>query len=247
MARMSSVQQHYDALLGPVYSWAFGGFEAAAARNRQLFAALGFEHWPRGLAVDLGCGSGFQSLPLAESGYRVLAVDLCETLLAELRKRAGSLPIESVRDDLTRFPRHLNEKAALIVCMGDTLTHLPSADEVSALVRDAARNLAPGGRLVLTFRDLASRELTGPQRFIPVRSEPDRIFTCALEYHPDHVEVSDLLHTREENGEWKFSASSYRKLRLDAARVAALLSANGFAIEHSSTEQGLVRLVGRRT
>ncbi len=239
---MNPAEAHYDRLLGPVYTWMAGGFDAAAERNRQQLAALGLARWPRGLAVDLGCGSGFQSIPLAEAGYRVVGIDWCEPLLAELRARTGTLTVRGVRDDLANFAAHCDAAPALIVCMGDTLTHLPSVEAVAAMAYDAARVLAPGGRLVLGFRDLATHELKGTQRFIPVRSELDRIFTCFLEYRPDFVEVNDLLHERT-GGDWKLSASSYRKLRLDATRVAGLLGNAGFAIEHSTTDQGLVRIV----
>jgi len=239
---MSSAQAHYDQLLGPVYTWMSGGFEASAARSREIFSALGIGKWPRGMAVDLGCGPGFQSVPLAEAGYRVLGLDLCETLLGELRSNARGLPVEAVLDDLANFARHCETAPALIVCMGDTLTHLPSVESIAALLKEATRELATGGRIVLGFRDLATRELEGPQRFIPVRSEPDRLFTCFLDYHPGYVDVSDLLHERT-GGAWKFSASSYRKLRIDAPQVERLLVAAGLAVEQSTTEQGLVRMV----
>ena len=239
---MSTAQAHYDQLLGPVYTWMAGGFDSAVTRNRQLLDSLGVATWPKGFAVDLGCGSGFQTIPLAEAGYRVLGLDLCEPLLAELRSHAGTLPIRTVCDDLTNFPNHLDVAPTLIVCMGDTLTHLPSLESVTRLFRDAARCLAPAARLILGFRDLATHELKGAQRFIPVRSEPNRIFTCFLDYHPDHVEVNDLLHVRT-GDTWKFTISSYRKLRLNAAQVAKLVTAAGMVIEHCTTEQGLVRIV----
>src|SRR5438128_671493 len=142
---MNSAQDHYEQLLGPVYTWMYGGFAAAAARQRQLFESLGIGMWPKGLAVDLGCGSGFQSVPLAEAGFRVLALDLCETLLSELQANSGSLPIRGVRDDLLHFRNHLDADAALIVCMGDTLPHLASREAVTLLFADAARALSPGG------------------------------------------------------------------------------------------------------
>ena len=241
---MSTAQAHYDQLLGPVYTWMAGGFDAAVTRNRQQLDSLGLAHWPKGLAVDLGCGSGFQALPLAEAGYQVLGLDLCEPLLAELRIHAGNWPIRTVCDDLANFPNHLHVAPHLIVCMGDTLPHLPSLESLTELFRDAARTLAPGGRLILAFRDLATHELKGPQRFIPVRSEPDRIFTCILEYHPDHVEVNDLLYTRT-GDRWNLSASSYRKLRLNAALVNKLVTDAGLVVEHSATEQGLVRIIAQ--
>lgn len=241
---MNTPQAHYDQLLGPLYTWMAGGFDAAAARNRQLFESLGIVSWPKGLAVDLGCGSGFQSLPLAEARFRVLALDICEPLLTELRSRDGNLPIRTVCDDLSNFRNHLDVAPTLIVCMGDTLTHLPSIDAVAQLFADAARALAPNGRIVLTFRDLATNELNGSQRFIPVRSEPDRIFTCFLDYRSGHVEVNDLLYVRSGDA-WKFTSSSYLKLRIGAATTSQLLRDVGFSVEYSSTEQGLVRIVAK--
>jgi SAM-dependent methyltransferase len=240
---MSSAQSHYDQLLGSVYTWMAGGWDAALARNRELLDSLGLATWPRGVAVDLGCGSGFQAVPLADAGFEVVALDLCEPLLAELRAHAGPRPILAVRDDLLNFSAHLTTDAALIVCMGDTLTHLPSLDAVTTLVRTAAARLQPGGRLILGFRDLTSHPLTGTARFIPIRSDADRIFTCCLDYHADSVEVTDLLHRREGDG-WQFSASSYRKLRLASAQVAAVVTAAGLTVEVAMTERGLVRVMG---
>ena len=240
---MTTIQAHYDELLGPVYTWMAGGWEVALARNHAQLDALGLAVWPRGTAVDLGCGSGFQAIPLAEAGFDVVALDLSETLLAELRDRAIGLRVRAVRDDLLNFATHVSGEVALIVCMGDTLPHLPSFEAVAGLVRSAAGRLQRGGRLVLGFRDLASRELTGPARFIPVRSEADRIFTCFLDYRPDYVEVNDQLYRRE-GGQWRFSSSAYRKLRLSAASVGALLSDAGLKLELAVTEQGVVWIVG---
>ena len=242
---MSTSQIHYNQLLGPVYTWMAGGLESAVDRNRQQLASLGLATWPLGLAVDLGCGSGFQSLPLADAGYRVLSLDLCELLLAELRANSGNRAIRPVCDDLANFPNHLDVAPQLIVCMGDTLTHLPSLESVIQLVRDSARTLASGGRLVLGFRDLATHELIGPQRFIPIRSDADRLFTCFLDYHADHVEVHDLLHIRT-NDQWRFTSSSYRKLRISGPQLCRYLIEAGFGLDHHTSEQGLVRIVAQK-
>ncbi len=237
-------KQHYDSHLAAVYSWMAGGADAAIERNRKFLEAhIGRAKAPAGpLAVDLGCGSGFQSIPLAELGYRVVAIDNCPALLAELSSRRASLPIQPIEADLTMFRGHLSESAELIVCLGDSLTHLPSLEAVTALIRDIAAVLGPGGRCLLGFRDYASRELVGEQRFIPVRSDENRIFTCFLEYHSDHVLVHDLLHERSNTG-WTQRASTYRKLRLDPAWVAGQLLSAGFSLERNFVESGMTCLL----
>jgi hypothetical protein len=150
-----------------------------------------------------------------------------------------------VNDDMANFAAHCDVAPTLIVCMGDTLTHLTSLSSISAILRDAARVLAPGGRVVLGFRDLATVELKGLQRFISARRDPDRIFTCFLDYQSGYVEVNDLLHELAD-GTWNFLVNSYRKLRLDAAQVSGLLADVGLTVEHNATEQGVVRLVAAK-
>lgn len=241
----TEVQKHYDTHLAPIYVWMVGDVAAALQRSRDFFAAAGLKPDSRGVAVDLGCGFGLQAIPLAELGHEVTALDFSADLLAHLRARAGALPVRAIQDDLLNFPLHLTAPADVIVCMGDTLTHLPSRAAVSELLRLAASNLAPGGLLALTFRDYVGAELKGVARFIPVRSGEARILTCFLEYGDGFVEVHDLVHDRGPEG-WRQSVSSYRKLRLDRHTVAADLVGQGLVVERHDVERGLVTLLARK-
>src|SRR5690349_17523077 len=109
--------------------------------------------------------------------------------------------------------------------MGDTLTHLPDPSSVEQLFSAVAESLTQNGMFVATFRDYTS-PLTGQQRFIPVRSDADRILTCFLEYAPGYVDVHDLLHERD-GGAWQLRVSAYRKLRLAPAWVSDALRRRG--------------------
>jgi SAM-dependent methyltransferase len=160
------------------------------------------------LAVDLGAGPGFQSIALAELGYHVTAVDLCPELLAELRARAGARRIETIEGDMLDIASRLPRDVELCVCMGDTLTHLASLEQVGELFQRVFGALANGGAIAMTFRDLTV-ELKDLDRFIPVRSDPDTVFTCFLEYEPEHVRVYDLVLVRTVAG-WELRKSWYR-------------------------------------
>ena len=74
-------QRHYDEHLGPVYGWMLGDQDAARDRARQLFVDIGVETGAGAVAVDLGAGTGVQSIPLAEMGFEVSAIDSCEGLV----------------------------------------------------------------------------------------------------------------------------------------------------------------------
>jgi SAM-dependent methyltransferase len=240
---MASVHEHYDDVLSPHYSRMFGEFEAKVDEQQALLQRLGVIA-PSGdrVAVDLGCGPGFQSIALARLGFRVVAIDLCRRLLAELDARARGLPVESIVGDIRDVAELAPATAELIVCMGDTLSHLAHADEVERVFDGAARRLAVDGRLVLTFRDLSGR-LEELDRFIPVFASDDLIMTCFLEYEPASVKVHDLIWVREPHG-WRFRKGAYRKLRLGAEAVAAQLERAGFTVERHQAPAGMVALVG---
>jgi SAM-dependent methyltransferase len=242
---MKTAKEHYDQQLAAIYSWMSGGADAALERNRELFRRLELENIPRGLAIDLGAGAGFQSVPLAELGFSVTALDLSPQLLAELREQADGLPIRTVQDDLLNFKRHIDEQAQLVVCMGDTLTHLESKDSVQSLLSSVGHALADGGMLVLTFRDYVSVELQGAKRFIPVRSDETKILTCLLEYREEMVEVYDLIY-RNEGVEWTLDVSSYPKLRLDQDWVSSQLVKEGLRVIRNEVAQGMVIIVARK-
>ncbi|HEY1959504.1 MAG TPA: class I SAM-dependent methyltransferase [Polyangiaceae bacterium] len=239
---MTTVALHYDLHLAEHYSWLFGGLPERVAENRAYFESIGL----RGArALDVGAGSGFQSIPLARLGFSVVAVDLSEKLLAELRASAGDLPIETMRDDiLACIGAMRRESFDACVCMGDTLTHLQSFGDVQRLLREAHRVLAPGARFVIAIRDY-SGELHGEDRFVPVRADESTVFSCFLEYEGDHVRVYDIIQARSERG-WEMRVSSYKKLRIAPDWLEKRLRESGFEVLSRSVVSGLVTIDARR-
>ncbi|MET9610181.1 class I SAM-dependent methyltransferase [Streptomyces sp. NPDC006512] len=239
---MTTPPEHYDRLLAEHYTWMLGSDIHATARDQaELLRGLGVLPDAHGdSALDLGSGPGPQTLALAHLGFSsVTAVDTSRALLDELAGHAATAgvadAVHTVHADLVEaLPRVTGPAtAAAIVCMGDTLTHLPGTADVRALLNGAARALRPGGHLVVTYRDLTG-ELRGADRFLPVRSAEDRLLTCFLEYvDEDTVLVHDLLHTRSE-GEWHFRAGSYPKLRLAADWLAEETRRAGLEVRHAA-------------
>ena len=223
-----SVAEHYQSLLAERYSWMFGSFEQKAAEQEALFKRLSLHHDQKGPALDLGCGSGFQSVALARLGFDVTAVDFSERLLQELTQHSGALPITAMQGDLRELGQFPDESSQVVVCMGDTLTHLPARADIPELFRAIKRILKPGGKVIISFRDV-NAELEGLDRFIPVKSDPDRIMTCVLEFEPETVLVTDLFYERTQSG-WSFHKSSYRKIRIAPSAVAEELRGAGLMV-----------------
>jgi hypothetical protein len=152
--------------------------------------------------------------------------------------------IDLIRDDLLNFANHCAGYIELCVCMGDTLTHLNTRQDVQSLASRVYNTLEARGHFILTFRDLAF-ELKELERFIPVRSDDKTIFTCFLEYETNHVKVHDLIYERM-NRQWKLKKSYFRKLRLSPRWTKNILLAVGFKIEIYDVYNGMVNIIARK-
>lgn len=242
---MVSVREHYENHLARYYAWISGGYEINIAENRKFFKERNIQPINTGQAFDLGAGCGFQSIPLAELGFRVVAMDLSPRLLGQLKENAPHLPIETICDDLSNFSNYIRGTIDLVVCMGDTLTHLNALKNVEALLQQTYTALAPGGCLILSFRSL-SEALLGMDRFIPVRSNDTTIFTCFLEYKKSTVTVHDLIYEKKKKGQWALHKSAYRKLRISPDWAQNFLHLIGFTVEFYDIKKGLVFIVARK-
>lgn len=237
---MATVKEHYDRHLAHFYSWMTGGFESAAAGFGRFLDEHHIRPCSSGQAIDLGAGHGLQTIPMAERGFKVLAVDFNVQLLSELESRCAGKNVTALCEDIRKIA-HFGQQPELIVCCGDTVLHLDNTEEVQALIRDIAACLAPGGKFILSFRDY-TKALTGAERIIPVRSDSNRILTCILDYEEESVYVTDLLHVKKA-GSWEQSVSSYKKVRIIPETIAGYLTNAGLIIVLKQMHNGIVNII----
>ncbi|WFU40956.1 methyltransferase domain-containing protein [Bradyrhizobium sp. CB82] len=243
-----SVVTHYDKLLCKYYDWMLGGFDQAADASARLFTELKIIGADGATALDLGAGTGVQSVPLATAGFSVTAVDLSACLLAELEKHAKDLPVQPVQGDMLNPATYA--KAApfdIVVCMGDTLTHLGNEQEVYRLFANVMSVLKSGGPLILSWRDMSGPvSPTGAPQAYPVRLDQDRLFTTVIaEAGPYFVSSTDIITVRGEK-DWEFGQDSYYKIRLGQMRCVQMLLACGFWIQTVFKSEPLTYVVARR-
>lgn len=242
MSHSGSAKEHYDKLLGSVYSWMIGDFQTLVNRQKEEFVKAGIVATPSSLALDLGAGNGVQSIALSDLGFNVTAIDFNRQLIDELKANAAGRDIQVIEDDLLIGPR-LKPSPSLIVCCGDTIGHLSGFDKLNELIAGSYSALVQGGKLYLSFRDY-SRELEGVDRFIPVKQDETRIFTCFLEFFEGTVGVTDIL-LHKVDGKWEHKIRSYFKLRTTVDMVENAIRSVGFNIVYRQLG-GMNVLVGQK-
>ena len=223
------VKQHYDNHLAGFYSWMLGDLETKINEFGELLRNNAIKPGANKVAIDLGAGNGIQSIALKQMGFEVTAVDFNQQLLDELRSNPNGNGINTRISDLRNVCEFKDMEPELIVCCGDTITHLENKEEIEKLIADANDTLSVNGKLILTFRDY-SIELNDSQRFIPVKSSDSRILTCILEYTTEKVKVTDLLHEKI-NGAWTQKVSSYEKVRIPPIELQDFIENHGFEIK----------------
>lgn len=239
-----SVKEHYDQHLGNFYSWMQGDFDTAQQEQEAFLLQNNLSPSATGVAIDLGAGGGLQSVSLARLGYQVLALDFNHQLLEELSSRTAGLRVEVFNEDLKEVKKYAGYAPELVVCCGDTISHLSSKEEIRHLLYDISDTLISKGRLLLTFRDYAEA-LQNNARFIPVKSDADKILTCFLEYFPETVKVTDLLYQYEE-GKWVQKVSAYYKVRITSDLIKSYLKEAGFEVVLESNLKRMIALVAQK-
>lgn len=96
-----------------------------------------------GPVLELGCGTGRITIPLAREGFAMTGLDITPGMLALARRKAGDLPIEWVEADARAF--QLNKRFALIFESGSTFQHMHTRRDQEAMLARVREHLAPGG------------------------------------------------------------------------------------------------------
>jgi SAM-dependent methyltransferase len=121
--------RHYDRLFGsgPVNFW----LSQARAST--------------GPILELGCGTGKLSIPLAEAGFSVTGLDNSPALLRFAASKNRN--VRWIEGDMRDFD--LEERFALIMLPSNNLCHLHTVEDFQGCMSSVKRHLLPGGAFVI--------------------------------------------------------------------------------------------------
>ena len=136
----TSTPETWDAFFNDFYLRAYADDERDAEAEAQALAAARLAGCPDGgELLDVPCGFGRHSIPLARAGYRVTGVDRSTVLLDEARRRAaGERWPKFVNADYRELP-FKDESFDAALNLYTSLGYLGDEEDTKVLAVDPAR------------------------------------------------------------------------------------------------------------
>jgi glycine/sarcosine N-methyltransferase len=128
------------------------------------------------MVLDASCGTGTQTIALAQLGYEVTAADPSFNMLLKARENAMQYDVADeitfVRAGFLDLPFALVGPYDTVITKGNSLPHLLTDEELTHALRNFHRLLRPDGSLVIGIRDFDFL-LEDRPRFMPRQTHTD--------------------------------------------------------------------------
>lgn len=205
---------------------------------------LGFarEGWSRygmpSTVVDLGCGTGSLSIPLARSGFHVYGIDLSADMLSVARSKWEETPQQSIRprvgtirwlqQDMRRW--EMAEPVDSVISFCDCLNYLTEEADVEAAFRATFAALKPGGSFLFDMHPPKQFfRYAEEQPFVLDERDIAYIWTCDFTESRCQIEHHLTIFARDRDASFYRFEETHMQRAYDPDWIEAALRRAGFA------------------
>lgn len=102
-----------------------------------------------GPVLELGCGTGRMTIPIAQAGWEIAGLDIVPGMIERAKQKAGDLPMTWLLADARDF--HLGRQFRMIFENGSVFMHMLERADQRAYLACVREHLALGGRFVMSL------------------------------------------------------------------------------------------------
>ncbi len=187
--------------------------------------------------LDMACGTGRHAIALSTKGMSVIGLDNSKQMIAQARKYSEEYgqPIKFIQDDMTNLDSIFDEVFDLVICLGNSLSLLPSLEVVEQVLIGVAGLLSDEGSLVfqvLNFEAIRRKN----DRYFPLKNGrladgKEVVFVRFFEHLKKFVTTNLVLTALIETSEsWKPLVSIRQVIQMDMPTIMSLLESAGLGI-----------------
>ncbi|RLF93231.1 class I SAM-dependent methyltransferase [Thermococci archaeon] len=185
--------------------------------------------------LELACGTGRITIPVAEKGIKITGLDVLESMLSHAKRKAAEkeVDIEWIKADCRNFK--LNKKFNLIFFPFNSFLHLHNLESYEACFSCVKDHLTDQGRFIIDIfnpnLDILRRD---PSEKFPVSEyeDPDGKGTVKISEQTSYDTSTQLMHIK-----WHYKIGNQEFIKewknriLFPKEIDTLLIYNGFRIE----------------
>ncbi len=143
--------------------------------------------------LDTACGTGWHAITLAQQGYEAAGCDASPAMIERARANAVQTGVQ-VPFQVADFA-HLNtfqEKFDAVLCLGNSLPHLLTQEDLIEALKQMETRLHPGGVLILHNLNYDLRWKKKP-RFFSANGSADALVWRFADYGPELITFHTAL------------------------------------------------------
>lgn len=185
--------------------------------------------------LDAACSTGMHAIALAQRGYEMVGVDLSAPMIQRARENAAAAGVE-VRFVVAGFGKlavKVGNDFNALLCLGNSLPHVLTAEALHATLIDFAAVLRPAGLLLVQNRNFDA-VMAGRARWMAPQAHREGgrewLFIRFYDFNPDSTLTFNVVTLRrDEAGEWTQQIEATTLRPLLHAELLDAVAAAGFS------------------
>jgi SAM-dependent methyltransferase len=188
--------------------------------------------------LELACGSGRLTIPLAKGNLNITGLDIFEPMLDLAKSKASEsgVNVRFLQGDIRSF--ELGEKFRFILIAAQSLSHLHTRQEVEDCLACVRRHLAEDGRFLIELFNPSFRFLArdpGQRYSVETYEDPvegTRVFVTEETRYDSSTQINHIKWFFRGEGSDEEAVLSFEMRQFFPQEIDALVWYNSFLIEH---------------
>lgn len=185
--------------------------------------------------LDTACGTGKHAIALAKAGFKVAGADLSAGMVEHARRNAQNEGM-AIRFEQAGFGQLAAafgiDSFDAVLCLGNSLPHLLTQEELSSALIDFAKCLKPGGMVLIQNRNFDA-VMKNRQRWMEPQSaregDAEWLFQRFYDFEPNGLLTFNVTTLRRVgNDNWQQSISSAQLRPMLSADMQPAMESAGF-------------------
>jgi SAM-dependent methyltransferase len=182
--------------------------------------------------LDVACGTGWHAIALSQREYEVIGADISIKMIERARENAAreGASVHFVQAGFGQLAGQVDKSFDGLLCMGNSLPHVPDADALRATLVDFAAVLRPSGVLIIQQRNF-DQVWSERQRFMPLQThdedDSDWLFFRFYDFGEEKITFNMVTLKRNE-GKWDYQIQATELWPIFRDHLVEQLEAIGF-------------------